>query len=56
MSSAKDLSATSFRLSDFVQTQPKGQIRQEQNAQPSERETISSEHEKNIQWLLCWAY
>ena len=56
MSSPKDLSATSFRLSDFIQTQPKSQIRQEQNAQPSERTPIPSEHEKNIHWLLRWAY
>jgi hypothetical protein len=56
MSSAKDLTATSFRLSDFIQTPPKGQVVQGHKTQLSENLVKNSEGENNIRWLLFWAY
>jgi hypothetical protein len=56
MPSAKDVFATSYKLSDFIHSH-KGFDNPLKEAQLKKSETrASSEDEKNINMLLCWAY
>jgi hypothetical protein len=51
-----DLTATSFKLSDFVKPQT-GKISIEENkSQKPEGHSKTLEYDKDVHLLLCWAY
>jgi hypothetical protein len=56
MTSPKDLTSTFFNLSDFMPTQPLGQDLNVQKSEGGNNTSTPSEQEKNIHWLLRWAF